>query len=87
MTAKLTFFIDVSLQWKELRKNVIFWWAVEVTTYRGRCKSLLCADMTLTFEAFLGCGPIIPAPMDYSVAIDPLHGQWTILYSHSIDVP
>ena len=26
-------------------------------------------------------------PMDYSVAIDPLHGQWTILYSHSIDVP
>ena len=27
------------------------------------------------------------APMDYSVAIDPLHGQWTILYSHSIDVP
>ena len=27
------------------------------------------------------------APMDYSVSIDPLHGQWTILYSHSIDVP
>ena len=60
MTAKLHFFIDVNLQWKELRKIEKFWLAVEGTTYRGRCKSLLCAEISLTFEAFLGCGPIIP---------------------------
>ena len=55
-----SFFIDVNLQWKELLKIVKFWLAVEGTTYRWRCKSLLCAEMRLTFEAFLGCGPIIP---------------------------
>ena len=55
-----SFFIDVNLQWKELRKIVKFWWAVEGTTYRGRCKSLLCAEMTLTFQAFLGCAPHHP---------------------------
>ena len=55
-----SFFIDVSLQWKELRKIVTFWWAVEGTTYRGRCKSLLCVEMTLTFQAFLGCAPHHP---------------------------
>ena len=43
----------VNLQWKELRKIVKCWLAVEGITYRGRCKSLLCAEMTLTFEAFL----------------------------------
>ena len=55
-----SFFIDVSLQWKELRKIVKFWWAVEGTTYRGCCKSLLCVEMTLTFQAFLGCAPHHP---------------------------
>ena len=35
MTAKLHFFIDVNLQWKELRTILIFWWAVEGTTCRG----------------------------------------------------
>ena len=45
-----SFFIDVNLQWKELRKIEKFWLAVEGTTYRGRCKSLLCAEITLTFE-------------------------------------
>ena len=55
-----SFFIDVNLQWKELRKIEKNWLAVEGTTYRGRCKSLLCAEITLTFEGFLGCGPIIP---------------------------
>ena len=53
-------FIDVNLQWKELRKIVKFWWTVEDTTYRGRCKSLFCAEMTLAFEASLGCAPITP---------------------------
>ena len=52
--------IDVNLQWKELRKIVKFWWAVEGTTYRGHCKSLLCVEMTLTFQAFLGCAPHHP---------------------------
>ncbi len=60
MTAKLHFFIDVNLQGKELRKIVKFWLAVEGTTYRGRRKSLLCAEMTLAFEASLGCAPITP---------------------------
>ena len=55
-----SFFIYVNLQWKELRKSVTFCLAVEGTTYRGRCKSLLCAEIALTFEDFLGCGPIIP---------------------------
>ena len=55
-----SFFIDVNLQGKELRKMVKFWWAVEGTTYRGRCKSLLYAEITLTFEAFLGCAPHHP---------------------------
>ena len=35
------------------------WLAVEGTTYRGRDQSVLCAEMTLMFEAFLGCAPII----------------------------
>ncbi len=55
-----SFFIDVNLQGKELRKIVKFWWAVEGITYRGRCKSLLCAEMTLVFQASLGCAPITP---------------------------
>ena len=44
-----SFFIDGNLQWKELRKIVKFWLAVEGTTYWGCCKSLLCAEITLTF--------------------------------------
>ena len=55
-----SFFIDVNLQWKELREIVKCWLVVEGTTYRGRCKSLLCAEITLTFEDFLGCGPSHP---------------------------
>ena len=51
-----SFCIDVNQQWKELCKIVKCWLAFECTTYRGRCKSLLCAEITLTFEAFLGCG-------------------------------
>ena len=30
-----SFFIDINLRWKELRKIVNFWLAVESTTYRG----------------------------------------------------
>ena len=59
MHIQASFFIDVNLQWKELRKIEKIWLAVEGTTYRGRCKSLLCAEITLTFEGFLGCCPII----------------------------
>ena len=33
------------------------WWAVEGTAYMGRCKSLLCAEITLMFEVFLAVPP------------------------------
>ena len=60
MTAKLHVLLMSIYNGRSYGKLVKFWWAVEGTTYRGRCKSLLCAEMTLTFQAFLGCAPHPP---------------------------
>ena len=75
-----SFFIDVNLQAKELRKIVKLSLAVEGTTYRGRCKSLLCAEMTLTFEAFLGCAPIIPFRHDMIPLACPIIFHLTLMW-------